>query len=439
MEAGDYSDKHRIVIPAAKPAELPREVVAQLAKGKAKHLLEATHGTVVLIEKLDRMTWKTGTALQRHLLEHFGLVYRNFLRSLDMRVQGTLVDPVDPLFLTEGARHFDVDSDRAEALPAARFTVKSSRGVDAPISVRYSYMPPRFLGEDKTKERGKTNARFPIRADNNGIIVLRNHRQIDVVSGKRGVFLFNNDDRYVGVELDFPAELDEEFSITTSKQQVVLTDRMWDLLKDQGLFLAVQDMRRRYDEDKKRLRAQRTGKGQPRASEQAVMETDKFSKQTRAERAEQARRGESNLRRKAEEESNSTGRPVEDVFAELRTRTEGREYLVEEEDLRGAPFYRVEQNGGQRTVYLNTLHPFYTKLYKGIDTSLRVRAALEVLLLVVGSCELEASTEERQRFYKQERGEWSSRLELALESLDTYISEEQGVPREDDACEPVEQ
>jgi hypothetical protein len=424
MEKGVYSKGHQIVIPKPVPAEIPAKVLAQVKKDEGAKALDENHGTVVVIEKVDRLTWKTGTALKRNLLEHFGLFYRNFLRSLDIFVQGERVIPVDPLFLMEDGRFYDLDEDRAEALPPQTIKVKTDKYGEAEITVRYSYMPPRFLGVDKDQERGKTNLRFPIRADNNGIIILRNHRQIDLVPARRGIFSFNNDDRYVGVEIDFPAALDEEFSITTSKQQIAPSDRIWDILKAEGVFHAIQAMRRRYDEDKKRLRDLRAeNENESKVSEKSLHETDKFSRQTPSEKEAQKQRGEENLKRKAQKRAEETGKPVEEAVKELRKETEQRPYHLQEEDQRGAPFFRVEQIGGQRTVFINRLHPFYLKLYKGHDTSPRVRAALEVILLVLGTCELEAATEERQRFYKQERREWSDRLELALDSLDTFIAE----------------
>lgn len=424
MEASAYSKGHQIVIPEPVPAALPLHVHAQLKEGDGGKAYDEKHGTVVVIEKVDRLSWRTGTGLKRNLLEHFGLVYRGYLRSLDIFVQGDRVIPVDPLFLMEDGRFYDLDDDRAEALPPQTIKVKTDKHGVVDVGVRYSYMPPRFLGVDKDKERGKNNERFPIRADNNGIIILRNHRQIDVVPSKRGIFAFNNDDRYVGVEVDFPAALDEEFSITTSKQQVALSDRIWDILKAEGIFHAITQMRKRYDEDKKRLRDARIERrNEPSVSEKAMAETDKFSKQTPSEKELQRQRGAENLKKKAQKKSEETGKPIDETIEELQQETEQRPYVVEEDDLRGAPFFRVEQVGGQRTVFINRLHPFYLKLYKGDDTSPRVRAALEVVLLVLGTCEMEAATEERQRFYKQERREWSDRLELALESLDTFITE----------------
>jgi hypothetical protein len=49
---------------------------------------------------------------------------------------------------------------------------------------------------------------------------------------------FVNYDRYWGLELDFPPTLDEFFSITTSKQQIVIQDNVWDILKDNGVLFS---------------------------------------------------------------------------------------------------------------------------------------------------------------------------------------------------------
>ena len=417
MSKGKYNDGHRIVIPEASPSHLPPMLANRL-----KDLgFAPASGTIVLIEKLDRISWTTALGLKQNLLPHFGVTYRDYLRNLDLFVDSTQVKPIDPLFLTPGALYYDEDDQRAEALPEKRFTVANSEGVECPVVLRYSYMPPRFGQVDKTKERGKNNQRFRVRADNNGIIVMRNHRQIDVVASKRGVLYFNNDDRYVGVELDFPPSLDEEFSITTSKQSVVISDRIWDKLKDQGLIEAIQQMRNRYDREKAKLR----GKGDvnaPKPAEKTMAEADKFSKTSPSDRDRMQKRGEENLDKQAEKVAEATGRPKGEVVKEIRAQVADRPYVVKEEATPGAPFYRVEQLGGSRAVWLNTTHRFYTRVYKGQDTTPRLRAALEVLLFVIGSCEVE-SIEDRARFYVSERAEWSTRLETALDILDTYLSE----------------
>ena len=99
-------------------------------------------------------------------------------------------------------------------LPPLEFMVKDSEGKDHKVTLRISYMPPTFLAKDKTKPASgrNRNARFEVRRENHGIAVCRNGRQIDVVMRNPHVVFMNND-RYLGFELNFPAELDEEFGV----------------------------------------------------------------------------------------------------------------------------------------------------------------------------------------------------------------------------------
>jgi hypothetical protein len=279
---GKHSGENgRIVMPEATPAELPEWLAGEIAERFGEDGL--THGTAIVIEKLDRMSWTTKSTLERHLLQGIGITYRNYMRSVAMWVADKRVEPVDPLFTTPGYRFYDLDSDRAEALDEHSFDVKDreTREPLGTVKVRYSSMPPTFGRIDKTKlgkESGASNnnARFPILSDHNGIVVMREGRQIDVV-GRGGWLTVNNDDRYWGCEIDVPATLDEEMAITTSKQRVILSERMWTLLKEQGVQANIQVLRGRYDEEKAKASTKREEEdGEQKASEQAMAATDKF-------------------------------------------------------------------------------------------------------------------------------------------------------------------
>ena len=76
-----------------------------------------------------------------------------------------------------------------------------------------------------------------------------------MITRKHPYVNFQTDDRTIGVEVNFPPALDEEFSITTSKQQVVLTDRMWNILQEHDVFKAIRSMQKQYDTDKAAWRA----------------------------------------------------------------------------------------------------------------------------------------------------------------------------------------
>jgi hypothetical protein len=420
ISAGNYTMDGRIVVPEPTPAQLP----AWLAPFIDDHYDgDLVQGTVVVIDKLDRLSWKTTAALETNLLQHFGVTYRNFLREINLWVNDKPVEPVDPLFLTPGYRFYDLNEVHAEALEPLTFDVKEDGGkqVLGTVKVRFSYMPPAFTKGGGG--RGKTNARFAIMRDHNGIIVLRNGRQIDVLT-RCPWTSFQNNDRYWGVEVDFPAAVDEEFSITTSKQQVVMSDRIWDLLEDAGVWRAIQQLRKRYDEDGKREASEaETDPDKKRPSEQAMEDAEKFKTkkpgfdpETRRQESQEA------FQREVERRARESGMPPEDVERNLLLEIQGNPYKVMQESLPGAPFFRVEQIGGQRVLHLNTAHRFFTDVYAGPASTPRLRASMEVLLFVLGECELDA-TEDRRLFYQTERGEWSSRLMVALDRLSTLVSE----------------
>ena len=75
---------------------------------------------------------------------------------------------------------------------------------------------------------------------------------------------FQNNDRYVGIEIDFPPALDEEFSITTSKQQIGLKPRIWDILEENGVYDAISNLRGKHEKAAKEVEA----KGEDKSQEQ---------------------------------------------------------------------------------------------------------------------------------------------------------------------------
>jgi hypothetical protein len=414
VTAGVHTNDGKITMPEGAPARLPKWLSSEI---RERFGSELEHGTVILLEKLDRVSWKTKTTLERHLLQGIGTTYRSYLRQTTIWVGDKRVEPVDPLFTTPGYRFYDLDTDRAEGLDPHSFDVRDTETRESlgTIKVRYSFMPPTFARVDKSVERGTNNARLPIMADHNGIIVLREGRQIDVVS-QRPWLSVNNDDRYWGVEIDVPATLDEEMAITTSKQRVILSERLWEILKKEGVLANIQALRRRYDDAKAELRAAREeAESEPRASEKAMEASEKFKPKT-PETPELRKRSQAAFEGEVDRRSRESGVSREHVERQLEAETKERKYRVASEALPGAPFYRVEQLGPQRVLYFNTAHRFYRDVYAGPDSNPRLRSAIEVLLFSIGTCELGA-VDDRLVFYETERGAWSVELNTALAEL----------------------
>lgn len=406
-------------VPEPRPTAPPNWVLSYIKKNFKGY----TSGTVVLIDKIDRLDHWTTQGLRKDLLQDFGITYRNFLRQVNMGVDGQAVEATDPLFITPGFRFYDLDDDRAEAYPPMNIDVKAKDGkeVIGTIKVRFSYMPPTFLRVPEYKHTTKAgkkaqNGRFSIRKDNNGFIFMREGRQIDVRSVGTPT-TFQNNDRYIGVEVDFPAKMDEDFSITTSKQQVIPKPRIWEILEANDVLTAIATMRSRYEKESKLHETKEVDVDGTRPSEAAMVEAEKFFAPPGEETKEQRRRSEESLTNEAEKIAEQVDIPVEKAKELLLEKAKEQPYKVRTESNEGAPFYRLAQVGGQKVLYINTAHRFYLDLYAHRLSSPHVRYALETLLFVLGTCEVQ-STDERHLFYQTERNEWSRRLTAALTKLE---------------------
>lgn len=425
---GKYIKGGRVVVPKERVRRLP-DWITQYAEASFPGGAGALR-TVVVWEKLDRITWRTASALERNLLQHFGVTYRNFLRKTRVVVNGSEVEAIDPLFITRGARFFDLDGEHAEALEPLNVSVKGEDGKPlGTVSLRVSYMSPTFFRKDKSKKAtGKNaNARFSVRKDHNGVIVCRLGRQIDVTT-KCPYTTFVNNDRSIGLELDFPPALDDEFRITTDKQQVNVSDRVWELLRENGLMRLLEGLRRRYKEEAADLDTGFDFAEDDRRRPSEIVMND-MEPEGEADRGAAKLEAEDNLDREVERLARETGLPAKTIKDAKQRQAQERPFMVAKESHREAPFYRVEPQGGQHVLYINTAHRFFTDIYAAIDgrSGARQRTALELLLFVLGSCELD--TEGSGRFwYASERVEWSKRLNAALAMLDQHIEPETDEP-----------
>jgi hypothetical protein len=440
ISEGKSLEEGRVSIAKPVVGELPDFVTGYIAEHFPGGIDKVR--TVVVWSTLDHLTYTTSERLENLLLETFGVTYRNLLRGMSVSVNGKNVEAVDPLFITEGARFYDVDSDRAEAVEPLSFEIKDrdSKDVLGTVTARFSVMPPTFARKDKAREigsRGKNgNQRWPIIRDHNGLIVLRAGRQIDVVT--RGLpRVFVNYDRNIGIEVDFPPTLDEYFGITTNKQQITLSERILQLLDENDVWRTFDRLRKRDKELRADMTAEYDGvpngkdEDEGRPSEQAMTEASEFDppapeSERRSEREEQGRE-------EAVKDLIEKGVPKGEAERVIEAVEKERPFRVEVEHNPEGPFYRVDLKGGQVVLLINSAHRFYTDVYAAVSgpDGARIRQALEVLLFVLGKSEIDAS-DDRELFYQSERQEWSRRLNVALAKLEDLIDL---TPEEPEAAE----
>lgn len=392
ITAGGYTDAQgEIIVPPAAPAELPA-FVAEAVERSFPEGWES--GTVILIDKLDRLEWSTSQGLRENLCRQFGVTYHKLRGEAALFVDGAYVEPIDPLFLTPGFHLFDLDPDRAQRLDPMRVEVRDpdSNAYRGAITLRYAWLPPSFGSIDKARDAVglNANARFSILKDYHGLIFSRNGRLIDVQTRTPWTSFINND-RYIKVEIEFSATLDELFGVTTSKQQVTVSPSIWDLLRQAGLPKAIEQLRAKVREAKLARRTHSLSAAAPgqRASERAMSAAAHF------------------------------GDPFPPGHQwDMGFRTAPYRLAFWHEP--GAEFFRVEREAGARTLRLNSAHRFFESIYDGPQASPELRAALEILLFCMGDVTLELPEAQRKQHLAR-LASWSNRLDDALAMLSAHL------------------
>lgn len=388
LTSGDYTDTSgEIIVPAARPAAMPKFVSDAITLAYPGGWRS---GTVILIEKLDRLEWTTAQGLRDNLCRQFGVTYHKLRGEAAIYVDGQFVEAIDPLFLTSGFKFHDLDDDRAIALDPVRVETRSpdSGAYIGAITLRYAWLPPSFGSADKARDAVGVNAngRFPIMKDYHGIIFSRNGRLIDVQTRTPWTTFINND-RYIKIEVEFSATLDEAFGVTTSKQQVTVSPLAWDLLFEAGLPKAIEQLRTKVKEAKLARRAEALAPppGERRLSERAMG----------AQAEAPWTQGQLDLRRPS--------------------------YTTQLEHAPKAPFFSVDRRDGVRTLHLNTAHRFFTDIYDAPTATPELRAALEVMLFAFGDTLLD-SDRRTPHIDGSSLEPWSRRLEQALEMLAAHLT-----------------
>lgn len=423
LQEGKYRHQGgRVRVPRAKRAKLPEWIAEYVDRSFPQGF--PSSGTVVQLRKLDRLGWKTAKALRDRLSGHIGVVYRNFLTSISIFVDGNRLAPIDPLFLTPTALLYAGD---AEELPVAQFEYRhpESASQSSIITIRYCYLPPAQFSEryGPEEKRELNRERQVLRDTHNGLLLLRNGRQIDVVRALPRTAdwqrSFKNYHAFFKIEIDFPASLDEEFAVTTSKQQVVLSDGVWEFLREAGVPRMMTELYNRVHRDLRLLKiaglasvAQSHGEGASKSRMGPVRDVTASTvmgaaivehrlSQCSPSNAESRRLGSAGLETSTDET----------LLERLEVRVEYRP---------GESFFRVSHESDKPLLYLNKAHRFYDDVYINSKGSPRVKRGLETLLAVMGEPPAGANVEQ-QAAHEMVLRRWSRKLNIALDRIDEEI------------------
>lgn len=219
-------------------------------------------GTLVVFGKIDRLSsgGTYGTALDEKLNElrtFISRAYRHYLqKGLRIELNGKQVTQLDPLFLMDNPRiikRYKPLDVRGTIVDEADIEITDGHKIHVTVSLAPAEFRHRKGDGGDVDFTGKDIREFQINRHNAGkVSMVRNHREInyDIVPRllPAGV---DTIDRYIGIEVQFPAALDEYFQVRNVKRGAVPVAKLREELRswlDRPMRLARQHIRRHWGE-----------------------------------------------------------------------------------------------------------------------------------------------------------------------------------------------
>lgn len=479
IQAENYDSSDGIVtVPEPKSTKLPKAVIDYLSKQG----VELSNGTVVQLKSpkkyLTGITWgyNTTSSLEGSLLRSIGVTYRKHqLLNTTIRVNNNIVEPIDPLFLDPDSKYYDQRGSKeketekeldgisinelkktekgreklfeqgiiAKAFDSCSLKLKSSKGEWGTLRFRFSLMHPNFAkawqGDKLSRQASGKNPRYKLMKENNSyMIITRAGRQIDIVDSKYDQAGLEPDlgidtknySRYWAVELDFDPVLDSYFGITVNKQQVTLSNVIWEALAKSGktgqangsvnIPAFIKQLDKYVNDCFKSEKAARDLEAQKREGSKAQEAAAKFGNLNSARVNEHSKEEAiESLKQEATQKAAKEKKSFEEAEAELIEEYTNQKYVVEYENSPMGPICRCELKSPEQVrVIYNKAHPFIKKFYLSSEFNEVVRDAVDAYFFAWSESFLMAN-DARQLAMQQNNIDISQRT---LETL-TYIAD----------------
>lgn len=369
-------------------------------------------GTLVVWTNLDRIVWRTASAIIDNSELLVGRMYRRFLNSGEVSIRLVKFDADDPERTVEAR----------EALPNDPLYLMGRTSCPAPFENQPMFEPwtehdeirhtVRFGGANYVVTTrfsvAKKDARQSAQAGgmkhgqhagrNVGVSVMRAGRELDL--DLSWTIKYDPRERWWGVEIEFPPALDELFGVTNNKQAArnfaELTRLDFDtLLKDRTITAAMEELRDEGDpraplleiahrikvnlEQLRKLIVQQ-GKGKRGGSARyLVTSPEVIATRATRERQDEGYIGGSDTGEQLSPEERTAeieqtlvdeGIAAEEAH-ELAATTidEGLKYLFATADIETPAFFTVKARGGAIVITLNVNHPAYKHLVEVLEAN----------------------------------------------------------------------
>jgi hypothetical protein len=334
---------------------------------------EFKSGTLVVWSKVDRLSGggRYGTSLDQKLAELTTFVARAYRKFIDqgtrIELDGKVIDLHDPLFLLDNPRVIKRYRDiRGEVIQTGVIPIDDHEVTWTVSLIPVRFRPKQGSGGDRDDE-GKSIEEFHIAENEGKLSILRNGREIyyDLVP-KLLPGGMQYGDRYIGIEVTFPAAVDEYFQVRHVKRGAEPVSKLRDQLRgalERPVKVARKRVREHWEEVEKRERA---GAPSHEKSTQAVTNVEQTSP-----------KGQAGMNLTEAESNRLILDVVEDVSgdakAEPATAERIKEQILEKPitivdgSWPGKELFEITHLNGKAIVKINHRHPFIAAVYEPVQ------------------------------------------------------------------------
>jgi len=349
---------------------------------------KTSHGTVVIIEKCDRLQNANINQFSKNLVDTIGQIFRMFIQSSNKNIfiRGEKIDPVDPLFLND-------DSTEMYSDETFNITVNGN-----PENVRLRIVATPDFGQQMNRMKG-------INVANQGFYMMRNNREI--ASGKDlGIFTKHNDLNRLRMEVFFSGNIDNDMGINFTKRDVKPTQSIIDKV-NQIAYPQIASFRAKIK------------RGQARASDKdidhltpakVISEKSKLLANPKPLFTPRRQTGE----KPGTVNPTGTGTKHNGSGAESQSPSSKMncEFLLRE--LKGGNLFEVEQIGKKVIVYYNIDHPFYQEFIAKNKDNNDIINTIDFLVYSLATAKLISVNKDNQAMFEMFDSIFSSNLRALI-------------------------
>jgi hypothetical protein len=336
--------------------------------------VEFETGTLVIFGDIDRLTsggtYRTSLDEQVSNLRTFiARAYRKFLDSgLRIELDGKRVTLFDPLFLLDNPRIIDrykPEDPRGTIIDEDDIEIADGHSIHVTVAlVPEEFRPEQGAGGTRDA-KGHDIREFHIDAHSAGkISMVRNGREInyDIVPRllPAGV---DKVDRYIGIEVTFPAELDEYFQVRNVKRGAVPVDKLREELRtwlDRPVRAARRIVRSHWNEVETQKRA---GSSDHTSATDAAARAEQTTPHGQAGQDLTSDEVEQIVADVLTDLHLTPGGDDEDQIAKIRQQIKSKPITIIDGDWAGKELFEISHLNGKAILKLNHRHPFVRDVY----------------------------------------------------------------------------